>query len=240
MDSSAERLFIVMPAYNEAANIEQVATAWHEVLMRFGGPGSKLLILDDGSKDMTWQLLSDLQGRLPGLMALTRPNKGHGATLRQAYALALEQGADFVFQTDSDGQTVPAEFEQFWQLRNSFSALIGNRVKRGDGWVRFMVSRVLQLLILAIFQVWIPDANTPFRLIERQALARCLDRIPQEFFLTNVLMSILLVHDHLPVKFVPITFHPRQGGKNSINLGKIVIIGFNTLREFVLIRRTMS
>ncbi len=240
MNINADRLVIVMPAYNEAATIEQVATIWHEVLMRYGGPGSRMLIIDDGSTDETGKLLSRLQVELPGLTALTRANKGHGATLRQAYEWALEQGADYIFQTDSDGQTDPANFESLWLLRTSYAALIGHRTNRQDGISRIFVARVLQVILGAIFQVWIPDANTPFRLIKRQALADCLKLIPPDSFLVNTLMAVILVRSRQPVRFMPISFRPRQGGRNSINLGKIVIIGLKAVQEFVKLRRKLT
>ena len=44
-----------------------------------------------------------------------------------AYHYALEQGADYVFQTDSDGQTLPEEFWPFWEQRKEYDMLIGNR-----------------------------------------------------------------------------------------------------------------
>lgn len=104
-----DALYIVIPAYNEEANIESVAREWHDVVRRTG-PESRLVIVDDGSRDGTLDILHRLQEELPQLVPLTKPNAGHGPTLLFGYRYALEQGADFVFQTDSDGQTLPGPF----------------------------------------------------------------------------------------------------------------------------------
>ncbi|MDD2458209.1 MAG: glycosyltransferase family 2 protein [Eubacteriales bacterium] len=234
-----ETLYMVLPAYNEEATIAAVAREWHAVLVQQGGPDSRLMILDDGSKDQTAAILQGLQNELPQLLVITKPNSGHGSTIRMGYALALEQGADYIFQTDSDGQTEPGEFACLWREREHFAALIGHRVHRGDGPARVLVAFVLRTLILLLFGVSVTDANTPFRLIRRDALSTCLKQIPEGFFLTNALMSVLLARHQLPVRYVPITFHPRQAGKNSIRLSKIVPIGWRALREFWQVRRSL-
>ena len=97
-----DKLYIVIPAYNEAANLESVVRAWHQVAQTVGG-GSRLLVVDDGSRDETPAILRRLQTELPRLLVHTKPNGGHGPAVRLGYRLALEGGADYVFQTDSDG-----------------------------------------------------------------------------------------------------------------------------------------
>ena len=57
-------LYMVMPAYNEEINIELTARNWHAVLKETG-EASRLVIIDDGSKDNTYQILCSLQNELP-------------------------------------------------------------------------------------------------------------------------------------------------------------------------------
>ena len=97
-----DKLYIVIPAYNEQETIQSVIEDWHPVAVA-AGEESRLVIIDDGSKDNTYAMLQAAQEKYPQLVALTKPNGGHGATLLYGYNYALEQGADFVFQTDSDG-----------------------------------------------------------------------------------------------------------------------------------------
>lgn len=229
-------LCIVMPAYNEEANIEQVARSWHTVVSGIGG-GSRLVIFNDGSKDQTYNKLLSLQDELPLLTPVDKPNSGHGATVRYAYQYALDMGADYIFQTDSDGQTLPEEFSSFWEKRAGYAAIIGHRSRRQDGFSRVFVTKVLKLVILMIFRVSITDANTPFRLIPRATMQEYLPKIPMNFNLTNVLLSVLMADAKENVLYLPITFRPRQGGKNSINLRRIFRIGQKAVKDFRTIRK---
>ena len=234
-----DKLFIVIPAYNEEENIEEVARQWHEVVEKIGGE-SKLVIIDDGSKDSTYNKLMELKNDLKYLEPLTKPNAGHGATVLYGYNYALENGADYIFQTDSDGQTLPSEFWQFWEEREKHSAIIGHRNHRKDGFSRIFVTKTLKFVLWCIFGLKITDANTPFRLIKRDVLSKYITQIPKDFNLSNVMLTVLLLSAKEDVKFIPITFRPRQGGVNSINLKKITKIGIQAVKDFKVIKKEMK
>lgn len=231
-------LYMVMPAYNEEANIESVVAEWHPIVAKTGS-ASRLVVFDDGSKDSTYQKLLDLKAKFPQLEAVTKPNSGHGATLLYAYNYALDKGADYIFQTDSDGQTIPSEFLPFWDAREEYAAQIGHRNHRQDGFSRVFVTKTLKLVIKLVFKVTVTDANTPFRLMNRDVLAKYLPKIPKDFNLSNVILSVLLVKNNENIRFMPITFRPRQGGVNSINLKKIFKIGKKAVKDFKEIRKTI-
>ncbi len=233
-----DSLYIVMPAYNEEANIESVVKEWHEVVEKIG-PESKLVVVNDGSKDNTYGKLLELAEKYPQLTPVTKENSGHGATLLFAYNYAVEHKADYIFQTDSDGQTLPSEFWPFWDDRKIYDAIIGHRNHREDGFSRIIVTKVLKLVIRLTFGVTVTDANTPFRLMPRKTLETYLPKIPKDFNLSNVMLSVLLVKNKDNVKFVPITFRPRQGGKNSINMKRIFKIGVQAVKDFRQLRKTI-
>ena len=233
-----DSLYIVMPAYNEEANIESVVKEWHEVVEKIG-PESKLVVVNDGSKDNTYGKLLELAEKYPQLTPVTKENSGHGATLLFAYNYAVEHKADYIFQTDSDGQTLPSEFWPFWDDRKIYDAIIGHRNHREDGFSRIIVTKVLKLVIRLTFGVTVTDANTPFRLMPRKTLETYLPKIPKDFNLSNVMLSVLLVKNKDNVKFVPITFRPRQGGKNSINMKRIFKIGVQAVKDFRQLRKTV-
>ncbi|MBR2294448.1 MAG: glycosyltransferase family 2 protein [Clostridiales bacterium] len=234
----ADKLYIVMPAYNEEANIETVVAEWHEVVRNIG-EDSRLVIVNDGSKDGTYKKLLELKEKYPQLEPVTKENSGHGATVLFAYDYALKNGADYIFQTDSDGQTLPSEFPAFWEDRKVYDAIIGHRNHRQDGFSRIVVTKTLKLVVRLMFGVSVTDANTPFRLMSAEVLTKYLPKIPKDYFLANVLLSVLLVKNNENVKFVPITFRPRQGGKNSINIKRIFGIGLQALKDFRQIRKTL-
>lgn len=234
-----DKLYIVIPAYNEEMNITAVVREWHSVVQKTG-PNSKLVVIDDGSRDRTLQILKGLQSELPQLVPLTKPNEGHGAAVLYGYNYSLEKGADFIFQTDSDGQTVPSEFDNFWKKRKDYSVLIGHRNARQDGILRILVTKTLKFVLWCIFGVGITDANTPFRLMRQDVLRKYILMVPQGFHLSNVLLTVLFVKYDEKVIFIPITFRPRQGGVNSINLKRIVKIGWQAVKDFAAIKQGNS
>lgn len=198
------------------------------------------MVFDDGSKDKTYLLADKLKKEKPLLEVIHKRNSGHGATVQYAYRYALDSGADFIFQTDSDGQTDPAEFEEFWKRRNEYAAIIGNRNHREDGLSRFIVTKTLKLVLRLIFGVSIADANAPYRLMKRETLKKYLPIIPENYNLTNVALSAALVKNNEKIKFISITFKKRKGGKNSINMKSIIEIGIKAIRDFRYINKRMD
>ena len=227
-----ETLFIVVPAYNEEANIENLVADWHPIVEKFGSDESKLVVIDDGSKDNTLSILRGLTDKYPKLLPLTKPNGGHGPTVLYGYRYAIDNGADLIFQTDSDGHTNPAEFEHFWEMRNDYDAILGNRSDRQDGESRKFVENTLRMLLKMIFHVSLPDANAPFRLMRADLVKKYIGKMPEDFNLPNVMFSTYFVYFKEKVAFEHVTFKPRQGGVNSINFKKIFKIGWKALSDF--------
>ena len=233
-----DKLYLVMPAYNEEENIGQVIADWYPVVEQIGGE-SRLVVLDDGSKDRTYSILKDACADHPLLIPVKKENQGHGATVLYGYRYALEQEPDYIFQTDSDGQTDPREFWEFWEQREAYDMVIGHRCRREDGRSRIFVTQVLKLVIRLCFHEDVTDANTPFRLMKAEVLREQIRLIPENFNLSNVILSVIYAKKGLRVKYIPITFRPRQGGENSINLKKIFGIGCHAVRDFWKINRML-
>jgi len=232
-----------MPAYNEEANIESVVVQWHGILTKINKLGevkSKLLIANDGGKDKTYEIMQRLAADYLDFEPLDKPNSGHGATLLYLYRKAIEGGANYIFQTDSDGQTSPDEFWQFWENRDKYNFIIGSRNTRQDGIGRVFVTRILRLVVWLIFGEWVKDANTPFRLMKTESLIPVLKLIPEDFFLSNVVISVIAVKKRESCKWFPITFKPRQGGINSINMRRIFKIGRKALGDFKSINNQLK
>lgn len=236
-----DKLYIVIPAYNEEENIRQVIDDWYPVVEKHNGGGeSRLVIIDDGSRDATFSIMREYAAERPLFCPLTKANGGHGATVLRGYHYALEHGADYVFQTDSDGQTLPEEFEAFWQQRERYDMVIGWRKGREDGTFRVFTTKVLKLVIKTCFGVTVTDANTPFRLMKATTLSEYIGLVPEDFNLSNVVISVIYTKKGLGVKYIPITFRPRQGGVNSINLKKIFKIGKRALKDFREINKAIK
>lgn len=241
MDLTKDVLYIVVPAYNEQDNILKLINEWYPIIEKYNGEGkSRLVILNDGSKDNTYEITKKETKNRPLMDVINKENTGHGATVLYGYQYAIDAGADFIFQTDSDGQTNPEEFHEFWNLRHEYNMIIGHRNKREDGISRVFVTKVLKHVIKLTFGVTVIDANTPFRLMDRNSLIECKKVIPTDFNLSNVILSVIYLKKGYKVKYIPITFRQRQGGVNSINLKRIFRIGKKALNDFKRINKKLK
>ena len=114
-----DKLYIVIPAYNEEEMITTVIDQWHQVAVSVG-PESRLVVIDDGSKDHTYEIIKNCEKKYPQLIALTKENEGHGATIRYGYKYASSRGRTIFsrrirmvrhcrknFLSSGDAETVP-------------------------------------------------------------------------------------------------------------------------------------
>ncbi len=227
-----------MPAYNEEENIEQVIRKWYPLLEN-KGENSRLVVADAGSQDRTHEILIELQKIYPQLVILSNTGKQHGPKVIALYDYAIKSHADYVFQTDSDGQTDPSEFDSFWQLRNQYDGLFGNRIIRGDGMIRAFVEHVVCFLLLLYFRVNIPDANAPFRLMKTSIVKKYLYEMKSDYNLPNIMLTTFFVFYNEKYTFRQISFQKRVRGVNSIDIFKIARIGWKALADFRSFRKKM-
>ena len=234
-----ETLYIVMPAYNEEENIKAVVAQWYPILDGKSAE-SRLVVADSGSKDKTHDILLELKNSdYPKLEILPDTNQYHGPKVIALYDYAIKNGADYIFQTDSDGQTNPEEFSDFWDVRDKYDGIFGNRTVRGDGKDRAFVEHTVCRLLKIYFGISVPDANAPFRLMKAEIVKKYLSRLPAEYNLPNIMITAFFAYYKERIVFKEITFKPRQAGINSINIPRIIKIGWNALGDFKKFKREM-
>ena len=235
-----DTLYIVMPAYNEEENIHAVIEQWYPVL-EGKSDDSRLVIADSGSKDKTHEILMTLkETRFPKIEILSGTNQYHGPKVIALYDYAIKNHADYIFQTDSDGQTDPNEFDAFWNERQKYDGIFGNRTNRGDGKDRAFVEHTVCALLKLYFGVTVPDANAPFRLMNTETVKKYLYRMPADYNLPNIMMTTFFAYYKESIDFKEISFKPRQAGVNSINIPRIVKIGWNALGDFRKFKKEMK
>ena len=234
-----DTLYIVMPAYNEEANIHGVVDSWYGVL-EGKSPESRIVVADSGSTDATHNILLKYKEHHPQLEILEKTEKQHGPKVIALYDYAIKNHADYIFQTDSDGQTNPKEFPAFWEDRNEYDGIFGNRTKRGDGKSRAFVEKVVCFLLKIYFKVKVPDANAPFRLMKSEVVAKYLYRLDKDYNLPNIMMTTYFKYYDEKLEFKEISFKPRKAGKNSINIPKIIKIGWKALGDFRRLKKGMK
>lgn len=237
-DKEMDVLYVVMPAYNEEANIEAVVREWYQVL-EGKSELSRLVIADAGSTDNTHKILASIKEELPQIDIIENTLKQHGPKLIALYNYAIENGADYIFQTDSDGQTSSKEFGKFWMQREMYDGIFGFRRHRGDGAGRMFVEKVLCAILWFVFGIKVPDANAPYRLMSSKVLKDYMDRFAVDFAIPNVMVVVFFKYYNRRMLFEEITFENRKAGKNSINVSRIVSIGIKSLREFYKFKKDM-
>jgi dolichol-phosphate mannosyltransferase len=221
----SELLYVVMPIYNEQTSIGEVVREWKETLGK-SAPDHRILILNDGSKDNTAQVLADLAAATPGVEIINKPNSGHGQTCIMGYREAIQRGARWIFQIDSDGQCDPQYFAAVWARRAECAAVYGKRVDRDDGVARKVISFFCRLATHISTGVNVRDPNVPYRLMRADVLAPAIVDFPQDFGLANILVSVIVQKGLGPkMGFVPIGFRDRTGGEASVKWGKFVTEG---------------
>lgn len=206
-----DTLYIVMPAYNEEANIEKVVEAWYRIL-EGKTQDSRLVVADSGSTDNTHTILCSMQKSYPQLEILSDTGKAHGPKVIALYKNAITNKAEYIFQTDSDGQTNPDEFSAFWEERTAYDGIFGNRTVRGDGSARAFVEKVVCLLVKCFFGVKVPDANAPFRLLRAERVERYLGKLPEDYNIPNIMITTYFTYYGERVMFNEISFKSRAGG----------------------------
>lgn len=135
-----------------------------------------------------------LQKKFPRLVILSDTGKQHGPKVIALYDYSIKEGADYIFQTDSAGQTNPDEFAAFWNRRNHYDGIFGKRVFRGNGRSRAFVEHVVCFLLKMYFGVKIPDANAPFRLMKANIVKKYLYKMPSTYNLPNIMMTTYFSH----------------------------------------------
>lgn len=203
-----------MPVYNEEEAIPSVLEEWDAALADSKIPYT-MCVLNDGSKDTTLATLNELSLKYPRLKIVDKPNTGHGQTCITGYKLAIDSGADWIMQIDSDGQCDPKFFSKLVPYADKYKAIYGFRRTRDDGFMRFVISRFVSMFTLVATMEWINDANVPYRLIHESILRKIVDKVPKDFHLANIYVSVLC-KKYTPIKWVGIHFRDRSGGSPSV------------------------
>lgn len=217
---------IVIPTYNEAANITNLLQRLLAV-----GPEYRAIVVDDNSPDGTAQVVRALARTEPRVRLLLRTSeKGFGLAVRAGFAEALATGATLIGQMDADGSHDPQVFEELRADIESQIAdgMIGSRYLAGSeiqGWNlhRHANSRVANLLTHWIARLPIADATNGLRLFRREVLESIrLDELQSRGY------SVILETNYLAHRLGfrlgerAITFHPRAAGESKLGFREVV------------------
>jgi dolichol-phosphate mannosyltransferase len=231
-EEMSPELVVVIPVYNEQASLRKVIREWYLEIENWT-EDFVILVMNDGSTDRSPDIVERLQEQLGDRIRLhTHTNRGHGLTCLVGYERALELGARYVFQIDSDGQCDPQYFFRVWRQRDQSQVVYGWRKARDDGWRRVLASRLLRMVLLATARVWCVDANTPYRLMHASVLKEPVARLKATHVdLTNIGLAVLLKRMSVTHGTVPIRFRERYGGEPNVGLGQFGVKAVELVRQ---------
>lgn len=165
MDMQKVSLSVFLPTYNEEENIDEVVTNIDNYLkFRFGD--YEILVINDGSKDKTAEVVRKLQTKIKNLRLIEHPkNLGYAQALRTGFQNA---GKELVFYTDSDGQFDINELDKLLPLLEDYDVVTGYRIKRQDPMMRIWMGRVYNWAMRLLFGLKLKDIDCAFKLYKRK------------------------------------------------------------------------
>jgi dolichol-phosphate mannosyltransferase len=232
---------VVVPTYNEAANLPELAGR----LFSLGIPGLKLLVIDDSSPDGTGAVARRLSEEYGGrVQVIERPGKqGLGTAYLAGFALALEDGADYVVQMDADLSHAPEDVPPMLRMLAQADVVIGSRYVEGGGvdadWSlgRRLLSSFANVAIRAVVGLRVRDATSGFKAYRRQALSSlALAGLRCKGFGFQAEVAHACQRKSYAVTEHPIVFTDRAHGSSKMSL-KIVLEAIWHL-AFLRLRRT--
>ena len=158
-------LSIFFPAYNDSGTIASlVITALRTA--RTLTPDHEVIVVNDGSKDGTADILEELAGLYPQIRVIHHEsNRGYGGALRTGFATATRE---LVFYTDGDAQYDPAEMAALWRRFDDTVDLVnGYKISRSDPLHRIIIGRVYHHTVKLLFGLTVRDVDCDFRMMRR-------------------------------------------------------------------------
>ena len=214
------RVWVVLPTYNEAENIERLVEAVLERLPE----SRRILIVDDNSPDGTGETADRLATAHDDVSVLHRASKqGLGPAYIAGFREALAGGAELIMEMDSDFSHDPAYLPQLLRAIESADVAIGSRYVPGGGvteWgkVRRTISRAGSRYARVILGVEVRDLTGGFKCFRREVLeAIDLDDVNALGYAFQVEMTYRAIQAGFRVVEVPIVFRDRTEGSSKMS-----------------------
>ena len=213
------RVLVVIPTYNEAANLEPVLGR-----LRGAVPEADVLVVDDGSPDGTGEIADRLAAADPSVHVLHRTEKaGLGAAYVAGFRWALATGYDALVEMDADGSHAPEELPRLLAALRDADLVIGSRwVPGGEvrNWPasRLLLSRGASLYTRVLLRYPVRDATAGYRVYRRAVLEDLkLDEVASQGYCFQIDLGWKTWRAGWRVVEVPITFTERVVGQSKMS-----------------------
>lgn len=218
-------IWIVIPTFNEVANIERAIESASAALVQVADTDPHVLIVDDSSPDGTGAIADRLATAEPGIEVLHRTvREGLGPAYLAGFARALERGAELVFEMDADLSHDPADIPRLVAAIDAGADLaLGSRYIDGGvvvewGLLRRMISRSACLYARVVLGLPVSDLTGGFKCFRRVVLESIdLGSVRSHGYVFQVELTLRAIRRGFRVVEVPITFHDRQHGKSKMS-----------------------
>lgn len=213
-------LSIVIPARNEAGCIASTVEHLY-VELRLHGVPHEIVVVDDGSTDETWQVLSEARERVPTLRPVQ--NLGlHGFGRAIIYGLDRMQGdAGVIMMSDESDDC--RDVVTYWRLLNEgWDAAFGSRFVRGGGVIdypvhKLLINRMANAFLKILFNIHLNDTTNAFKAYRRTVIDGCRPFLSPHFNLTVELPLKTVVRGY-SWTVTPITWRNRRSGVSKLKI----------------------
>jgi len=219
-----EQVWVVIPTYNEAANIEGIVRATVAELDRLAPGAYRILVVDDNSPDGTGQIADRLAAAQPQVEVMHRAAKtGLGHAYLAGFARALAGGAELVIEMDADFSHDPRYLGPMLDAAKEADLVLGSRYVEGGGvedWglLRRLISRGGGFYARKILGVDIHDLTGGFKCIHRRVLETIqLETIRAEGYVFQIEVTYRALRAGFRVKEIPIVFKDRSLGSSKMS-----------------------
>lgn len=209
-------LSFVIPAHDEEDNLSQLVSSIRLVCEGLEQE-HEILLIDDGSRDKTWQVMTDLARHQPHVRAARlRRNFGKATALATGFSLAK---GDVVFTMDADLQDDPREIPRFLaRLDSGFDVVGGWRRQRYDPWHKLLPSRIFNWVVNTVTRMELNDHNCGFKAYRADVLPHI--RLYGEL---HRYIPVLLAAKGFRIGEVEVVHHPRRHGVTKYGARRLMI-----------------
>lgn len=221
---------LVLPAYNEADNIEPMVAEAVPALAAVTDD-FEIVVVDDGSRDDTAGVTRRVMASEPHVRLVEHEvNQGFGAAVFTGFTSAEK---DWIFYTDADRQFVLSELENFVPLMDQADLIAGYRAPRRDPFLRVFYGKGWSALCTLVFGYTVRDVDCGFKLLRREIIEELAPHIRSRGATFSIEWLVRAKRAGYRFVELPVTHRPRvAGSQTGANIDVIV----RAFRELVQVR----
>jgi glycosyltransferase involved in cell wall biosynthesis len=222
---------LVLPAYNEADNIEPMIAEATPAL-EANASEYEIIVVDDGSADETAAVTRRLMETHPHVRLVQHPvNQGFGAAVISGFASAEK---DWIFYTDADRQFVLNELESFVPFMDRADLIAGYRAPRRDPFLRVLYGKGWSMLCTLLFGYTVRDVDCGFKLFRREIIQALAPQIASRGATFSIEWLVRAKRAGYRFVELPVSHRPRVAGSQTGANIHVITRAFRELMRFRL------